>query len=191
MRLLAYTDSNHPVCSWLHCPLTEWLDLQNVWIESKGPDDTLHMHRMIWICAFCTCSKALFRLIRFILTFHYYTIRIMIITFYSETERERERDAILTRIHNQCFEEKYKKHQSFYSENFQFLGVNLSIYLNVCVFVTKYFDTCLSKQLLKVAFGIQNTQENKIRLLSFIKYLHIQQCSLWVCLRPSPPRPHP
>ena len=39
--------------------------LQNVWIESKSPDDTLHMRRMIWICAFCVCSKALFRLTRY------------------------------------------------------------------------------------------------------------------------------
>ena len=29
-------------------------------MESKCPYDTLHMHRMIWICNFCTCWKALF-----------------------------------------------------------------------------------------------------------------------------------
>ena len=29
-------------------------------MESKGLDDTLHMQRMNWICAFCTCSKVRF-----------------------------------------------------------------------------------------------------------------------------------
>ena len=32
----------------------EWRTIIN------GPDDTLGMSRMIWICAYCTCSKALF-----------------------------------------------------------------------------------------------------------------------------------
>ena len=32
--------------------------------------------------------------------------------------------------HNLCFEQKYEKHQSFLSENFQFLEVKFSIYLN-------------------------------------------------------------
>ena len=33
------------------------------------------------------------------------------------------------------FEQKYEKYQSFLSENFQFLEVNVSIYLNRRVFV--------------------------------------------------------
>ena len=37
--------------------------------------------------------------------------------------------------HNLCFEQKYEKYQSFLSENFQFLEVKCSIYLNRCVFV--------------------------------------------------------
>ena len=37
--------------------------------------------------------------------------------------------------HNLCFEQKYKKYQSFVSENFQFLLVNFSVYLNRRVFV--------------------------------------------------------
>ena len=37
--------------------------------------------------------------------------------------------------HNVCFEQKYEKYQSFLSENFQFLEVKFSIYLNRCVFV--------------------------------------------------------
>ena len=41
--------------------LTEALDTTEC-MESKGPDNTLRMRRMIWTCAFCACSKALFRL---------------------------------------------------------------------------------------------------------------------------------
>ena len=37
--------------------------------------------------------------------------------------------------HNLCFEQKHEKHQSFLSENFQFLEVKFSIYLNRRVFV--------------------------------------------------------
>ena len=38
--------------------------------------------------------------------------------------------------HNLCFEQKYEKYQSFFlSENFQFLEVTFSIYLNRCVHV--------------------------------------------------------
>ena len=36
--------------------------------------------------------------------------------------------------HNLCFEQKYEKYQ-FLSENFQFLGVKFSIYLNRPIFV--------------------------------------------------------
>ena len=38
-----------------------WI-LQIVWIKNKDPDDTLRMHRMIWIRTFCVCSKVLFSL---------------------------------------------------------------------------------------------------------------------------------
>ena len=37
--------------------------------------------------------------------------------------------------HNLCFEQKYEKYQNFLSENFQFLEVKFSIYLNRRVFV--------------------------------------------------------
>ena len=38
--------------------------------------------------------------------------------------------------HNLCFEQKYEKYQSFFlSENFQFLELNFSIYLNRRIFV--------------------------------------------------------
>ena len=39
-------------------------------------------------------------------------------------------EAVLTSTHNLCFEQKYEKYQSFLSENFQFLEVKFSIYLN-------------------------------------------------------------
>ena len=44
----------------LQCPLTELLDTA----ESKGPDDTLRLRRMIWIFAFGACSKAVFSLMQ-------------------------------------------------------------------------------------------------------------------------------
>ena len=37
--------------------------------------------------------------------------------------------------HNLCFEQKYKKKSEFLSENFQFLVVNFSLYLNRHVFI--------------------------------------------------------
>ena len=37
--------------------------------------------------------------------------------------------------HNPCFEEKSEKYQNFLSENFQFLVVKFSVYLNRRVFV--------------------------------------------------------
>ena len=46
--------------------------------------------------------------------------------------------AVLTGTNNLCFEQKYEKYQSFLSENFQFLEVNFSIYLNRRVFVMRH-----------------------------------------------------
>ena len=40
--------------------------------------------------------------------------------------------------HNLCFEQKYEKYQSFFIENFQFLEVKFSLYLNRHVFVMTY-----------------------------------------------------
>ena len=41
--------------------------------------------------------------------------------------------------HNLCFEKKYEKYQNFLSENFQFLVVKFSVYLNRHVIVM-YID---------------------------------------------------
>ena len=52
--LRAYANSEGPDHNWqmqsdegLHCPFTNHRILQNVSIESKGPDDTLSIYRMI------------------------------------------------------------------------------------------------------------------------------------------------
>ena len=47
---------------------------------------------------------------------------------------ERLSEAVLTSTHNLCFEQKYKKISEFLSENFPFLVVKFSIYLNRLVF---------------------------------------------------------
>ena len=44
-------------------------------------------------------------------------------------------EPVLTSIHNLCFEQKYEKYQNFLFENFRFLAVKLSVYLNRRVFV--------------------------------------------------------
>ena len=54
------------------------------------------------------------------------------------TRYNRLGEAVLTSTHNLCLEQKYEKYQSFLSENFQFLEVIFSIYLNRRVFVMHY-----------------------------------------------------
>ena len=44
-------------------------------------------------------------------------------------------EAVLTSTHNLCFEQKYEKILEFLSENFHFLVVKFSVYLNRRVFV--------------------------------------------------------
>ena len=51
------------------------------------------------------------------------------------TRKNRLAEAVLTSTHNLCFEQKYEKYLSFLSENFLFLEVHFSIYLNRHVFV--------------------------------------------------------
>ena len=43
--------------------------------------------------------------------------------------------------YNLCFEQKYEKYQNFYLENFQFLVVKFSIYLNRSVSVMNFYDS--------------------------------------------------
>ena len=51
------------------------------------------------------------------------------------TRKNRLGEAVLTSTHNLCFGQKYEKYQGFMSENFQFLEVKFSIYLNRRVFL--------------------------------------------------------
>ena len=51
------------------------------------------------------------------------------------TRKNRLGEAVLTRTHNLCYEQKYEKYQNFLSENFPSLVVKFSIYLNRRVFV--------------------------------------------------------
>ena len=44
-------------------------------------------------------------------------------------------EAVLKSTHNLCFEQKYEKYEIFLSENFHFLVVKFSVYLNKLVFV--------------------------------------------------------
>ena len=44
-------------------------------------------------------------------------------------------EAVLTSTHNLCFQQKYDKYRIFLSENFHFLVVKFSIYLNRRVFI--------------------------------------------------------
>ena len=53
-------------------------------------------------------------------------------------------EVVLTSSHNLCFQQKYEKYQSFLSENFQFLEVKCSIYLNRRVFVMSEVHSCVT-----------------------------------------------
>ena len=44
-------------------------------------------------------------------------------------------EAVLMSTHNLCFEQKYEKYQNILPENFHFLMVKFSVYLNRHVFV--------------------------------------------------------
>ena len=53
-------------------------------------------------------------------------------------EPPRLAEAVLTSTHNLCFGQIYEKYQNFLSENFPFLVVKFSIYLNRRVFVMTF-----------------------------------------------------
>ena len=56
------------------------------------------------------------------------------------TRKNRLAEAVLTSTHNLCFAQEYEKYQNFLSENFPFMVVKFSIYLNRRVFVMKLLD---------------------------------------------------
>ena len=51
------------------------------------------------------------------------------------TRKNRLAEVVLMSTHNLCFEQKYEKYQNYFSENFQFLVVTFSVYLNRHVFI--------------------------------------------------------
>ena len=50
-------------------------------------------------------------------------------------------EAVLMSTYNLCFEQKYEKYQNFLSENFYFLVVNFSVYLNRHIFIMRFRRT--------------------------------------------------
>ena len=52
-----------------------------------------------------------------------------------EPPRRGGAEAVLTSTHSLCFEQKYEKYQYFSSENFHFVVVKFSVYLNRHIFV--------------------------------------------------------
>ena len=51
------------------------------------------------------------------------------------TRKNRLVEAVLTSTHNLCCEQEFEKYQNFLFENFHFLVVKFSVYLNRRVFV--------------------------------------------------------
>ena len=66
-------------------------------------------------------------------------------------------EAVLTSTHNLCFEQKYEKYQNFLSENFHFLVVKFSVYLNRLVFVMgkNFLSVAMTQYIAKLAFSFE------------------------------------
>ena len=73
--------------------------------------------------------------------------------------------------HNLCFEQKYEKYQSFFfSENFHFLVVKFSVYLNRHVFVMRVCAVCHCS-------SFRHTSESKtVLILTLGKYGNLIKC---------------
>ena len=68
--------------------------------------------------------------------------------------------------HNLCFEQKCEKYRSFLSENFQFLEVKFSVYLNRHVFVMfssphiiEIFFLCFPEKGFDITCNLENLHE--------------------------------
>ena len=68
------------------------------------------------------------------------------------TRKNRLGDAVLTSTQNLCFEQKYEKYQIFLSENFIFLEVKFSLYLNRRVFVMVCIDLSVPRLRVNMVF---------------------------------------
>ena len=83
-------------------------------------------------------------------------------------------EAVLTSTHNLCFKQKHKKYQNFLSENFSFLIVEFSIYLNrrFCVM------HCLLYQIFWIIFIAPDKAFSSIQKKVFflLNFLHKNIC---------------
>ena len=129
-----------------------WRKIASMAIEdtsSEDSDQNARMRRLIWNLAVRTWRKVWHQEnipIQFWpLKPHFYIVKLGYTLFFLFLlkkhrlwyllEPPRLAEAVLTSTHNLCFEQKYEKYRSFLSENFQFLKVKFSIYLNRRVFV--------------------------------------------------------
>ena len=83
--------------------------------------------------------------------------------------------------HNLCFEQKSEKYQIFLSENFPFLVIKFSIYLNMCVFVilhvtSRYEQQCKKLFSLKCTPNVDSDQS--VHLCSLISLCCLHEATL-------------
>ena len=82
--------------------------------------------------------------------------------------------------HNLCFEKKYEKYQNFLSENFHFLVVKLSVYLNRHVFVMNseccdfmceqsIYNQCFSHMGTDMGSVLPETRKHRDFLIPYVK----------------------
>ena len=78
-------------------------------------------------------------------------------------------EAVLTSTHNLYFGQKYEKCQNVLSENFHFLGVKFSVYLNRHVFVMNMKQTKAKRQQVKCSLkeSSHHNQVVQIHVASF------------------------
>ena len=76
------------------------------------------------------------------------------------TRLNRLAKAVLTSTHNLCFEQKYEKYRRFLSENFQFLEMKFSMYLNRRV-VVMISDPHINKTLIQKSPVVPHFSEIK------------------------------
>ena len=88
--------------------------------------------------------------------------------------------SVKTLFRNLCFEQKYEKYQSLLSENFQFLDVKFSIYLNRCVFVMSFRRgavlCCVHVILWRLCSAIYVLSRN----MRYIRVFYLKIFSFWM-----------
>ena len=77
--------------------------------------------------------------------FSIYLDRRVFVTRNKEQTMTRHNSAGPNEYHNLCFEQKYEKYQGFLSENFLFLEVKFSIYLDRRVFVMRNKEQTMTR----------------------------------------------